>query len=74
MVFYLTPKEEEVAALAGEAYTNKQIANKMGVTPRRVRILISAIAYKANLDASRDERVQVALWWNRRTVPFRYTA
>lgn len=65
LVFHLTPKEEEVAAFVGEAMTVKQIASKMGISPARVRIIISAIAYKANLDAAKDERVQVALWWHR---------
>lgn len=65
LVFNLTPKEEEVAALVGEAMTVKQIACRLGVSSARVRIVISAIAYKANLDAAKDERVQVALWWHR---------
>ena len=73
--FHLTPKEEETASLVAQGYTNKQIAAQLGVSGSRVRILISAIAYKANLDASRDERVQVALWWHRTaTVAKRYSA
>lgn len=74
LVFHLTPKEEEAAAFVAQGLTNKQIANEMSVTPRRVRILISAIAYKANLDAAKDERVQVALWWHRLTIPKGHTA
>ena len=61
----LTPKEEEAAALVAQGLTNKQIAARMGVSGSRVRIIISAIAYKAKLDAAKDERVQVALWWHR---------
>lgn len=60
----LTPKEEQAAALVARGLTNKQIASEMGVSPGRVRILISAIAYKTHCDASKDDRVQVALWWH----------
>ena len=65
LVFYLTPKEEEVAVLVSQALTVKQIAASLSVSTARVRILISSIAYKAQLDAAKDERIQVALWWHR---------
>ena len=65
LVFYLTPKEEEVAVLVSQALTVKQIAASLSVSTSRIRILISSIAYKAQLDAAKDERIQVALWWHR---------
>jgi DNA-binding NarL/FixJ family response regulator len=62
---HLTPKEEAVAALVAEGLTNKQIASRLDVSPGRVRVIISATAYKIHADAAKEERVQVALWWHR---------
>ncbi len=71
----LSPKETAVAALVSQGFTTKQIASSLSVSPRRVRVLVSAIAYKANLDAAKDERVQVALWWTARNgIPIGNTA
>lgn len=61
----LTPKESEVAELISRGFTNKQIATALDITSGRVRVIVSAIAFKAHLDAAKDERVQVALWWVR---------
>lgn len=66
LLFHLTPKEIEVAELASQCFTVKQIAATMGISSARVRILISAIAFKAGCDAAKDERTQVALWWDRK--------
>lgn len=60
-----TKKEQEVAACVARGLTNKQIAATMGVSMQRVRILITAVAFKIGADADKDERVQVALWWHR---------
>lgn len=61
----LTPKEEEAAAAVARGLTNKQISATMGVSMQRVRILVSAVAFKIGAAADKDERVQVALWWHR---------
>lgn len=71
---HLTPKEEQAASLVAQGFTVKQIAARMSVSGSRVRILISAIAFKAELDAAKDERVQVALWWHRRVAIHNYLA
>lgn len=61
----LTPKEDEAAASVARGLTNKQIAATMQISMQRVRILITAVAFKIGADADKDERVQVALWWHR---------
>lgn len=61
---HLTEKERQAAGYVAAGLTNKQIAATMGVTGQRVRVLISAVAYKIGADASKHERVQVALWWH----------
>lgn len=63
-----TPREYEVAALVASGVRTKRIAAQLGVTPRRVNIIVSAVAYKIGADPDRDERTQVALWWT--TIPF----
>ena len=60
----LTPKEREVAELVARALTTKQIAAQLSISEQRVRVIISAIAWKANLDAAKDERIQLAIWWS----------
>lgn len=60
-----TPKEQQAAEHVAHGLTNKQIAATMGVSMQRVRILITAVAFKIGADADKDERVQVALWWHR---------
>lgn len=70
-----TEKEAQVADCVARGLTNKQIAAEMGITAQRVRVLISAVAYKTRCDASKDERVQVALWWLSHTaIAKRYSA
>lgn len=72
---HLTPREEQVAELVAQGLTNKQVAAELRVSGSRVRILLSAIAYKTDCDASKDERVQIALWWHRTyTVVNRHSA
>lgn len=68
-------RECDVARLVSEGHTNKQIAAVLSIGPRRVRVIVSAIAYKIGADATRDERLQVAVWWHaQQTDPKRSTA
>lgn len=60
----LRPCEREVAVRVGSALTTKRIAFQLGIKDRRVRTIISAIAYKIGADPTGDDRVSVALWWN----------
>lgn len=60
----LSEKEAETAAHVANGLTNKQIAALLHVSPQRIRVLITAVAYKIGADASKHERVQVALWWH----------
>jgi DNA-binding NarL/FixJ family response regulator len=57
-----------VAALVASGVRTKRIAAHLGVTPRRVNVIVSAIAFKIGADPDRDERTQVALWWS--AIPF----
>lgn len=59
----LTDRERTAACLVASGLTTKQIAGAMDIGERRVRILISAVAYKIGADAGKDDRVLVALWW-----------
>lgn len=65
----LTDRERQVARLVAEGATTKQIAAACDqISERRVRVIVSAIAFKIGADAARDERVQVALWWTAHSV------
>lgn len=71
----LTPREHEVAHHVAGGLTNKQIAMLLGIGQRRVRVLISAVAFKVGADAAKNERVQVANWYHAvSAVPQRTTA
>ncbi len=59
----LTPRQLDVAALVANSLTTKQIARELGISPQRVRVLVSSIAYRIGADPERDERIQVAQWW-----------
>jgi DNA-binding NarL/FixJ family response regulator len=62
----LTPRQREVAQYVADGLTNKVIAVLMGVTDRRVQVLVSSIAFRLrNPDEKddKDERVSIALWW-----------
>jgi DNA-binding NarL/FixJ family response regulator len=61
-----TPRECEVAAMVAAGVRVKRIAAALDVSERRVRVIVSAIAFKIGADPDRDERVQVALWWDAR--------
>lgn len=64
----LTARQLAVASLVARSYTNKTIANELGISVGRVRVLVSSIAFRIGADCSMDERVQVALWWQARIV------
>lgn len=59
----LTERQRQVAAMVARGFTTKQIAATLEMSEQRVRIHVSSIAYRIGADASRDERIQVALWW-----------
>ena len=54
----LTPRERDVVVLIAEGGTNRQIANKLGVTERTARTHVSNILAKLGLAS----RTQAAMW------------
>lgn len=58
----LSPKMQDVARLVAEGWTTKQIAAELHVTPRRVRVLITAAVVRLGL-TGRDDRLTLALWY-----------
>lgn len=64
----LTARQLAVASLVGKGWTVKAIAHELGIGERRVRVHISSIAYRIGADATKDEQVQVALWWQVQTA------
>ena len=65
----LTPRQIAVASLVARSWTTKQIALELTISERRVRVIVSSIAYRIGADASLDERVQVAMWWREQVKP-----
>lgn len=59
----LTTRQREVAALVAGGRTTKRIAFALGISERRVRVIISSIAFRVGCDPECDERVVVAVWW-----------
>lgn len=64
----LTPRELAVATMLGRRWTVKRIACELGVTPRRVYALVTAIAVKIQVEEGCDDQLCVGDWW-RRTFP-----
>lgn len=64
----LTARQQQVAALVARSWTTKRIAAELHISERRVRVIVSSLAYHIGADASLDERVQVALWWYEQTT------
>lgn len=64
----LTPRQLAVASLVARCRTTKQIAVELGVSEQRVRVLVTAIAFRTQCAPGEDERVHVALWY-REHVP-----
>ena len=65
----LTPRQLAVCAQLANGRTTKGIANVLGISERRVRVHITAIAYLCRLDPSGDVRVQIALWYRTHAAP-----
>lgn len=59
----LRPRQLAVAALIARAKTDQQIGAELGMSDRRVRVHVAALAYRLHLDMSRNVRIQIALWW-----------
>ena len=59
----LTPRQLAVAKLVAVALPDKRIAHELGMSTRRVRTHITALAFLLGCDPSRNVRVQVAMWW-----------
>lgn len=69
----LTPRQIAVAALVAKAWGDKAIAAELHMSPRRVRVHITAVAYLCGFDPQRSVRIQLALWYRER-VPIRHAA
>jgi DNA-binding NarL/FixJ family response regulator len=67
----LEPRQIAVASLIARARTNQQIAYELGISDRRVRYHVEALAYLLHLDRSCDVRVQIATWWVQQTPDIR---
>lgn len=59
----LTLRQRQVAELVALGYTNKRIAAELGISLRRVQVLIAQVGSAIGGHADRDDRVQIALWW-----------
>lgn len=59
----LTDRQRQVAQLVADGFTNKVIAVLLGVSDRRVRVLVSSIAFRIDAEPGKDERVEIANWW-----------
>ena len=59
----LTDRQREVAALVADGVTNKRIAGQLRISTRRVRIIISSVAFRIGADPEKDERIAIAVWW-----------
>ncbi len=68
----LSTLESKVAALVAQAYTNAQIAVKLGYAEvRSVRHVISNACDKLHLDKTSERRVALERWVWRREHPIR---
>lgn len=64
----LTPRELAVASLLGRRYTVKRIAVALGITDRRVQVLITAVAFKIGVEPGCDDKLSIAAWWHHQTA------
>lgn len=56
----LTLRQQQVAELVAQGWTDKQIAASLTISDRRVREIIARLATLWDLDTERDIRVQIA--------------
>jgi NarL family two-component system response regulator LiaR len=56
----LSRRQCQVAILVADGLTNKQIASELGIAPPTVRLYISAIVKRLNLDRQCETRVGIA--------------
>lgn len=56
----LTPRQQAIASLIADGYTDKQIAAALHIAPNTVGNNITAIAAALELDRQRNTRVQIA--------------
>lgn len=61
----LTDRQREVARMVADGLTSKTIAAVLGISERRVNILITSIAFRISADGTKDDRVQIANWWRK---------
>jgi len=60
----LTPRELAVAALVARRHKTSHIAAELGISPRRVYALITAIALKLGCECGvTEERETIRDWW-----------
>lgn len=64
----LTPRQLAVAALVAQGRSDKAIAMTLGISERRVRVHVAAIAYLCQFDPERNTRIQLALWYRSTNV------
>lgn len=60
----LTDRQREVARMVADGLTNKTIAGLLGISDRRVQAIVSSVVYLLGIDGAKDERVEIARWWN----------
>lgn len=55
----LTDRQQEVARLVAQGYTDKQIGAELGLSPRTIEYHVSQIVKRWKLDVSLNVRVQI---------------
>jgi DNA-binding CsgD family transcriptional regulator len=58
----LSPREQEVAALACRNYTNRQVAARLGVSPETVKTHVRNTLVKFNLHGKSELRMAIGDW------------
>lgn len=58
----LTPREREIALLAGNGYTNRQIADRLSISPQTVKNELYAAMWKIPETRHIRRREMLAVW------------
>jgi len=58
----LSPREQEVAALACRNYTNRQVAARLGVSPETIKTHVRNALVKFNLHGKSELRMAIGEW------------